>query len=77
MRRITALAIVALGFLTSASRSTAQQQREPYPGFDAYVRTALTAWKVPGVSIAIVRNDSMSRPSGAPAISMMISASRL
>jgi len=37
----------------------AQQQHEPFPGFDAYVRTALTAWKVPGVSIAIVRNDSI------------------
>ena len=59
MRRITTLAIAALGFLTSTSLSAAQQQREPFPGFDAYVRTALAVWKVPGVSIAIVRNDSL------------------
>ena len=33
--------------------------REPFPGFDAYVNTALAAWKVPGASVAIIRNDSL------------------
>jgi CubicO group peptidase (beta-lactamase class C family) len=35
------------------------QQREPFAGYDAYVNQALAAWKVPGVGIAIVRNDSV------------------
>jgi CubicO group peptidase (beta-lactamase class C family) len=35
------------------------QQREPAPGFDAYVTGALATWHVPGAAIAIVRNDSL------------------
>ncbi len=35
------------------------QAREPYPGLDAYVETARKTWKVPGVAISIVRNDSV------------------
>jgi CubicO group peptidase (beta-lactamase class C family) len=37
----------------------AAQQREPWPGYDAYVNAALATWKVPGTAIAIVRNDSL------------------
>jgi CubicO group peptidase (beta-lactamase class C family) len=37
----------------------AGQGREPYPGLDAYVTAALEAWNVPGVGLAIVRNDSV------------------
>ena len=33
--------------------------QEPFPGLDAYVTRAMTAWKVPGLSLAIVRNDSV------------------
>jgi CubicO group peptidase (beta-lactamase class C family) len=33
--------------------------QEPYPGFDAYVAKSLQTLKVPGVAIAIVRNDSV------------------
>jgi CubicO group peptidase (beta-lactamase class C family) len=35
------------------------QGREPYPGLDAYINQAITQWKVPGLAIAIVRNDSV------------------
>ena len=35
------------------------QAREPFPGLDAYVNGAITRWKVPGLAIAIVRNDSV------------------
>lgn len=35
------------------------QSREPYPGLDAYVTKAIDTWKIPGLSIAIVRNDSL------------------
>ena len=59
MRRPVAIVAFAIGLAGSASHAAAQQAREPYPGFDAYVRTALAAWKVPGVAIAIVRNDSL------------------
>jgi CubicO group peptidase (beta-lactamase class C family) len=38
---------------------SAAQQREPFPGLDSYVRSALEQWKVPGAAIAIVRNDSV------------------
>ena len=59
MRRPVAIVAFAIALAGSASHAAAQQAREPYPGFDAYVRTALAAWKVPGVAIAIVRNDSL------------------
>ena len=54
---VRAVALV-LGLLISTSPSGAQQ-REPWPGFDAYVNAALATWKVPGAAIAIVRNDSV------------------
>jgi CubicO group peptidase (beta-lactamase class C family) len=42
----------------------AQPAREPYPGFDAYAAAAAKTWKVPGVAIAIVRNDSVIHARG-------------
>src|SRR5262245_17687812 len=57
MRRTRILAIAAIGFVSSAPLRA--QQKEPFPGFDAYVNTALTTWKVPGAAVAIVRNDSI------------------
>ena len=35
------------------------QAREPFAGLDAYVNAAIKTWKVPGLAIAIVRNDSV------------------
>ena len=58
MRRLVAIALLAVAFVAPSSPAAAQQ-REPAPGFDAYVKSALAAWKVPGVSVAIVRNDSI------------------
>ena len=58
MRRLVAIAALA-GAVAAPMTPVAAQQREPAPGFDAYVRSALAAWKVPAVSIAIVRNDSI------------------
>jgi CubicO group peptidase (beta-lactamase class C family) len=57
MRRLAALVTLATAVVVSSTE--AQQSREPYPGYDAYVRSALATWKVPGVAIAIVRNDSI------------------
>src|SRR5262245_60696420 len=55
--RPLALAL-AVGCVATALSAQATQ-REPFPGFDEYVRTALAQWKVPGASVAIVRNDSV------------------
>jgi len=48
--------IIAIALLT-VTRSAAAQ--EPYPGLEAYVAKALQASKIPGIAIAIVRNDSV------------------
>jgi CubicO group peptidase (beta-lactamase class C family) len=37
----------------------AAQAREPYAGLDAYITKAVQTWKIPGLSVAIVRNDSV------------------
>lgn len=49
--------LIAISLIAPATAQT--QAREPYPGFDAYVETARKTWKVPGIAIAIVRNDSV------------------
>ncbi len=33
--------------------------QEPYAGLDAYIAKAVQTWKIPGMSVAIVRNDSV------------------
>jgi CubicO group peptidase (beta-lactamase class C family) len=58
MRRTGTLAIAVLTTISAAAPGVAQQ-KEPLPGFDNYVRATLTSWKVPGASVAIVRNDSV------------------
>lgn len=52
-------ALVIAALLPLGAASAGAQQREPYPGYDAYVNAALATWKVPGVAIAIIRNDSI------------------
>jgi CubicO group peptidase (beta-lactamase class C family) len=49
---------LAISFVVTA-HSAAAQSKEPYPGLDAYVTKAIDTWKIPGLSIAIVRNDSV------------------
>jgi CubicO group peptidase (beta-lactamase class C family) len=34
-------------------------QKEPFPGIDAYITKAVADWKIPGLGVAIVRNDSV------------------
>ena len=53
----TVLVVAALAPIALATGTA--QQREPWPGYDAYVNAALATWKVPGVGIAIIRNDSI------------------
>jgi CubicO group peptidase (beta-lactamase class C family) len=55
-----ALTTGALAIVTIASASPAlAQSKEPYPGLDAYITKAVQTWKIPGISVAIVRNDSV------------------
>lgn len=58
MNRLSTVVLIA-ALLPSGVAPAAAQQREPYPGFDAYVTAALRTWKVPGLALAIVRNDSV------------------
>jgi CubicO group peptidase (beta-lactamase class C family) len=53
--RDSALAALSLAL----SFRAAGAQRDPYPGVDAYIANAVKTWKVPGLSVAIVRNDSV------------------
>jgi len=50
--------VFALSVLVPTHDALAQS-KEPYPGLDAYVTKAIDTWKIPGLSIAIVRNDSV------------------
>src|SRR3954469_10282870 len=49
------LAVAASLFLAPARL----QAQEPYSGLESYVNSAIKTWKVPGLAIAIVRNDSV------------------
>jgi len=57
-RTLTALAFL-IGLGASFGPGLASQTKEPWPGLDAYVDAALKTWKVPGLGLAIVRNDSV------------------
>lgn len=57
-RARTLSSLVAISSLV-AVRGAPAQQADPYPGFNAYVAKAMKTWNVPGLSIAIVRNDSV------------------
>lgn len=48
-----------LGALLALPGTVRAQGREPYPGLDAYIEAARKTWKVPGLGLAIVRNDSV------------------
>src|ERR1041384_970109 len=46
-------------FALALSAGPAAAQQEPFPGLDAYISKAVQQWKIPAVSVAIVRNDSV------------------
>ena len=58
-RSVTTLATLATAGALLTPRPAAAQAREPYPGFAAYADAAMKTWGVPGMGIAIVRNDSI------------------
>ena len=56
--RVTAAAAVAV-IAGAVADAAAQRRSDPLAGLDAYARTTLTALRVPGIAIAVVRNDSV------------------
>lgn len=62
--RARSLAALAASGIVLWPSLAATQQREPYPGLDAYIEAAMKAWNVPGVAVSIVRNDSVIHARG-------------
>jgi CubicO group peptidase (beta-lactamase class C family) len=58
-RRTSPLIISTLALTALFTENAGAQAKEPYPGLDAYIANAVRTWKVPGLSVAIVRNDSL------------------
>jgi len=57
--RRSRLALGGAAWLLLAPGALAAQSREKFAGLDAYIEGALKAWKVPGMGVAIIRNDSV------------------
>ncbi len=52
--------LIVVGVMTAAAPvPVARAQDASLRGFDAYVEQALRDWRVPGVAVAVVRNDSV------------------
>ena len=51
--------VLRLAVLCAAVLSDRLPAQEPFPGWDAYVTKAMADWKVPGLAVAVVRNDSV------------------
>jgi CubicO group peptidase (beta-lactamase class C family) len=62
MTRTGRQALVLLGsglLMGAATLARPAAAQEPFPGFDAYVTKAMADWKIPGLAIGVVRNDSV------------------
>jgi len=53
------LNLIVLSFLLSTGFPGVQAQNAPFPGFDDYVNKAIKDWDVPGMAIAIVKDDKV------------------
>ena len=54
-----AILAAALALAVTSQPAVGQRTRDPLAGLDAYVEKAMADWGVPGLSIAIVRGDSL------------------
>src|SRR3954454_21278990 len=45
--------------VSTLAHSAAEAQAKPLQGFDDYVTKSMADWKIPGLALAIVRNDSV------------------
>src|ERR1043165_1161771 len=59
MTRTRALRLVLLSMMIVAAATTAYSQQPPSKDFDEYVNKAIKDWEVPGLAIAIVKNDQI------------------
>jgi len=61
MTRVRSAAVSGLlvGLGVAAARPAMAQTKEPFPGLETYISNAVQTWKIPGLSVAIVRNDSV------------------
>jgi CubicO group peptidase (beta-lactamase class C family) len=57
MNPLRAASLSCLAALVISAPAAAQ--KEPFPGIDAYITKAVADWKIPGLGVAIVRNDSV------------------
>ncbi len=57
MRRF--VLFVSVWLLTVVHNAPAQQLPPPLTGFDTYIRQAVADWEVPGLAIAVVKDDSV------------------
>ncbi|MGH7449655.1 MAG: serine hydrolase, partial [Longimicrobiales bacterium] len=62
MRRFTRIVLTLLVLLLPAAGAAAQQG--PLRGLDSYIEKAMADWDVPGLGLAIVRNDSVVHAAG-------------
>jgi len=51
--------LIILSLILSAGLQTVQAQDAPLQGFDDYVNKAIKDWEVPGVAIAVVKDDKI------------------
>ena len=56
--RTSRFVVASLALAVSATGAAAQT-KEPYPGLEAYIAKARETWKIPGLAVGIVRNDSL------------------
>jgi CubicO group peptidase (beta-lactamase class C family) len=59
MRLRQATYLIALALLLLAGANVARAQESPLVGFDDYVNKAIKDWEVPGVAIAVVKDDKI------------------
>lgn len=52
-------AVLALVLAAGAAALPAQRRADPLPALDRYIEQARQAWDIPGLSVGIVRNDSI------------------
>ncbi|MBW3552734.1 MAG: serine hydrolase [Gemmatimonadetes bacterium] len=57
LHRVRTAALLALALTIPAAPAPAQAPE--LAGLDAYIRTAMADWEIPGLSLAVVRNDSV------------------
>ncbi len=59
-RRKTAAMLPYAAFAVfTLSQHASAQSKDPYPGLEAYIANAAQTWGIPGLAVAIVRNDSV------------------